>query len=194
MMVQTRRGRARKSVEELKLAGQYRADRHADTSPLPKGKPIKPAYLTGEASALWDFITPRLEELEIATDLDSQTLASMCEWWAEFRDASRGRAEYEEGLKLLAREINRLSTHAFAHGVTSDLLDRLGCTIGDMVEQRSKQDVRRVNRMKSAYAEFSRIAARFGMTPVDRRAMRDVTTETRDDPFSAFLKERQQPA
>ena len=196
-MAGIKRGRARKSIEQLKIEGKYRADRHGpETQDYgPTNPPVRPRSLTGEAKKLWDSITPRLVEVGIATDLDTQTLASMCEWWAEYRAAVEERQEELKGLRDLAKAILQLSREIAEHGATDAtllVLDRSVESIGLAIADGGSRAKRRIERMKAAYQMFSTIAARFGMTPTDRRAMRDVQSSVeKDDPITLFLKQRQ---
>ncbi len=41
--------------------------------------------LDGVALDCWNYITPRLIQLGLATELDSYELCAMCEWWGKYR-------------------------------------------------------------------------------------------------------------
>lgn len=187
------RGRPRKSVEQLKLEGQFRADRHGGNGLEPKGKPIKPDNLDEEASRFWDAVTPELVELGIATEVDSSALSSLCEWWGEYRSACDERIEQERGLQALAESINKLSGTLLAIDaeVAGELAERVLEEIGHELVNTASRKRSRLARMKAAHAEFTKLAARFGLTPMDRRAMRDVNSgNVPDDPIAQFLKRR----
>lgn len=195
-MAGIKRGRARKSIEQLKLEGKYREDRHgAETQDVGGNPPVRPKGLAGEAKKLWDAITPRLVEVGIATDLDTQTLSSMCEWWAEYRAAADEQRAEQQGLVALAKAIQRLAKEVAQHRAGDDTLlamQNAMDAITTSVVDGGMRAKRRIERMKSAYQMFAVIAARFGMTPTDRRAMRDVQTSAeKDDPITLFLKQRQ---
>lgn len=188
------RGRARKSVEQRKLEGTFRIDRHGGNNIEPIGEPVKPKNLKGSASDLWDEITPELVRLGIATSVDSSSLATLCEWWREYRDAADSRDEQEKGLAKVATSISALATAietAGNHETAKKALQVLS-DLRDIIGDAAALNKSRVQRMKAAYAEFSRIAARFGLTPMDRRAMRDVDPSNKgDDPITKFLKSRE---
>lgn len=187
------RGRPRKSVEQLKLEGKFRADRHGGNGVEPKGKPIKPDNLEGEASRFWDAVTPELVELGIATEVDSAALASLCEWWGEYRDACDEKIEHERGLQALAEAVNKLSGALLVLDAEAagELAERVLEEIGHELVNTASRKRSRLARMKTAHAEFTKLAARFGMTPMDRRAMRDVNNgNVPDDPITQFLKKR----
>lgn len=187
-----RSGRARKSIEQRKLEGSFRADRHS-AAIVADGSPTKPEYLDGEASELWDAITPKLVKLGIATEVDSQTLAALCEWWQAYRDAADQRRYEESGLTALAAAINNLAGTLFLNGgdAAVDLAEMVLAEVGELIDRVGKDRRARVASMKTAWVEFSRIAARFGMTPMDRRAMKDVEGgPAKDDPIAEFLARR----
>lgn len=86
-MANGKRGRRPKSIDTLKLTGQYREDRHGNQeTPTPKGNPMRPRKFKGDAKKLWDAVVPQLIELRMATSLDQHSLESMCEWWQTYRD------------------------------------------------------------------------------------------------------------
>ncbi len=78
------RGPAPTSAAELKLHGDFRADRHAEREniPPPVGEPIKPKGLSGAALAHWKQIVPLLMERQTVGTLDSAALQTLCETWA----------------------------------------------------------------------------------------------------------------
>lgn len=187
------RGRPRKSAEQRKLEGTFRVDRHGGNGIEPKGDPIKPAYLSGSASELWDSVTPELIRLGIATEVDSSALATLCEWWQEYRNAADERTKDQRGLAELAEAVSNIAVVLSTNGAdaAADVAEGVLNQIGKAVESSLARDRSRVTRMKAAYSEFSRIAARFGLTPMDRRAMRDVDSGSKDDdPLMTFLKKR----
>lgn len=77
----------RKTTEDLRLHGNYRADRHANRERVPQtGVDPKPmAKLTGEALKFWKQIVPELIELKAVSSLDSAELTALSEWWGEYR-------------------------------------------------------------------------------------------------------------
>ena len=85
------RGPAPKTVEQLKLSGSYREDRHGDrgTPPQPGGQPFAPFKLSEEAAQLWDVVVPKLTALGVATALDSFELAAMAEHYGSWRRLQR---------------------------------------------------------------------------------------------------------
>ena len=76
-----------KSIEDLRMFGGYRADRHSKRETVYQSEDFPRAMkrLDGEALALWDRIVPQLIETETVSDLDSPELTALCEWWACYR-------------------------------------------------------------------------------------------------------------
>lgn len=77
-----KRGVKPKKLTELK---RFRPDKHTVRMPQPQGVPTRPENLKEEGYELWDYLVPKLVELNIATDVDQHQLVAMCEWWQEYR-------------------------------------------------------------------------------------------------------------
>lgn len=193
-MANGRRGRPRKSPEDHKLAGTYREDRHGANEINPTGRPVKPDRLEGHAAELWDYLTPRLVELEIATDLDQHALEALCTWYAEFCEARDELATDSSELRDLADAIRELADEiSFADASLAGVGRAAMGAITAAIEGRSQQRRRRAQRMKDSWREFVNLASRFAMTPSDRRSMKDIPgTETKNDPIARFLEEQMQ--
>lgn len=43
------------------------------------------APLDEEAERAWQFLWPRLTKLGLATELDSQELTALCQWWSKYQ-------------------------------------------------------------------------------------------------------------
>ena len=120
-------GQLPKTVNELKITGQYRKDRHGDrgNAELTPGQPGMPRWLTDRAAKdMWYRLAPSLYKSRIATQEDAYALASLCEWWSEWRKA------YRAMVKATTTE-DRLATQTVARrawGETSELLKRFGLT------------------------------------------------------------------
>ena len=81
--------RPRKTSEMLKLAGTYRADRHADREhePQPDGHPKIPDWLDETAVAFWQRVVPELVAMRVAHAVDTDALAGMSRWYSAWRQA-----------------------------------------------------------------------------------------------------------
>lgn len=190
-MAGAKRGRTKKTIEDRKAEGTYRPERHGASFPTSEGKPVKPRYLKGEAGKFWGANVPRLADLGIACDVDTPALAAMCEWWAEYRQAVDEAVENENAIKELAKQLGRVVDLA-RDGVVGDEIDAIANealrATAALVDKRSMQAKRRADRMAKSWREFLAIAGRFGLTAIDRRAMRDVDPGSNaDDPIERML-------
>ena len=120
-------GRPRKPTAELRLHGSLDHDkkRHVGraSEPQPTGEPTRPSDLAGWAKVHWEKNAEQLVRLGIAKQLDEDALASMCEWWAEWKQLQNGEAG-ETGYK-------RLIQMAMCHKQWRDLASRFGLTPSD---------------------------------------------------------------
>ena len=72
----------RKSINEHKMNGSYREDRHGSKVFLPGGdvlEPEPPIKLSIEGKKFWDDLTRRLSDAKMLSHIDSQLLATFCE-------------------------------------------------------------------------------------------------------------------
>lgn len=71
----------------LKLRGSWRAGKALDDK-TPKARPARPQWITGEAHKEWKRIIPVLEKLGILAEIDRTIIASYCQYYAQWKDAS----------------------------------------------------------------------------------------------------------
>lgn len=85
------KGRPRKPTAAHILDGTHRSDRHGEQADQwqPDGAPKMPAWLNNDAQTLWQELSPRLVESNVATCVDAAELAALCDWWARYREAAR---------------------------------------------------------------------------------------------------------
>lgn len=121
-----RGGRPRTPTSVLKLHGGYRDDRHADRAgePQPEGKPVMPRWLKGDAANCWKRLVPKLLKNKLATEVDTEALAGMCDMWGKYRIVSKLFDEQPEDKSL------RASCVAFL-GMFEKLAGRFGVTPSD---------------------------------------------------------------
>lgn len=75
-----------KTNEQKALEGNK--DKYAwKTTPTPKGSPIKPRGIKGEAEKAWDRIVPHLVATGVAKEIDTHQLEALCVWWAFYKNA-----------------------------------------------------------------------------------------------------------
>ena len=190
-MANTHRGRARKSIAEKKRDGTYRPDRDSHSYPEAKGTPVKPDYLNEQASALWDWLTPQLVELGVASAVDTQQLSALCEWWAEYRRAADRVINHETSLLEIAKGVNRIADAMLVDTGDCETADRVLRDIGSVLQWVDKKEASRISAMQKAYREFTSIASKFGLTPTDRTALRQVESPEKADPLNEFLKHQE---
>lgn len=75
----------KKSIEEHKLAGTYRADRHDKATLVFAPGATAPRYLSKVAKAEWKRVAPLLEQAGILQAIDQTLLASYCQMFAHYR-------------------------------------------------------------------------------------------------------------
>lgn len=60
-----------------------------EREPMPKrGRPPCPKWLSKEAKDKWRKLVPELDRLRLLTKVDGDALATYCQAWAEFRQAT----------------------------------------------------------------------------------------------------------
>lgn len=64
--------------------------------------PVKPAWLSAEAAAEWDRVLPELARLQLVKQEDAAALASYCEAWATFVEATQ--TVQRDGLTIDAKQ------------------------------------------------------------------------------------------
>lgn len=113
-------GRRPKPLETLKITGQYRQDRHGqrEIEDSATGKPIRPQWLSGEARKFWDRTVPLLVQMGIAKQIDSADLASMCQWWAVWREHITQAAEDPASLTAAVKAWSQFAPLADRFGMS----------------------------------------------------------------------------
>src|SRR5690554_5390457 len=83
------RGRPPKPIKLHKAAGSYRRDRHGGALDITtSGAPVKPSGLGEHGDRLWESVVTPLVEVGVATEVDTASLAGMCEWYQRYRDCA----------------------------------------------------------------------------------------------------------
>lgn len=190
-MANGKRGRAPKPTALLKLNGTYRADRHGSQLPEPTGKPSRPEGLSTLAMQFWDAVIPGLIELGVATSVDQKQLEAMADWWADYETARRDAITCEAGLHELAESVRSLTDAMWAINDESGAVigDQVLRDIGSILDGHERREKARVARKQLAWAEFTRISAKFGMTPADRRGLEGLKGKD-TNPFAEYLEAR----
>src|SRR2546423_15523177 len=87
-------GRNRKSAQQHRLEGSYRADRHAaggEAPDPPKGRPTPPAGLAGVALEEWRRMVDRLQLAKTLSLVDDAALYQYCCLFAETEAVARAK-------------------------------------------------------------------------------------------------------
>lgn len=116
-----------KPTKLLEVLGSFEHDpqRRRDAEPMAEGKAVKPKYLKGLASRIWDEYAPKLEKMGILYAVDAPALATWCCLEAEFqKDQSR----------MHASRITQKRGYEGTLGMSPGTRSKLGVTNGGNVE------------------------------------------------------------
>lgn len=163
-----RRGPPPTPTKLLQMRGSWRANaRKGEPEPSSRDArvPRRPEFLRAigrEAVAAWDWIAPRLGRMKILTGIDRDALARWCVMWAQWRAA----------VDYIAKNGPTLEKTI----LTQD---------GYVTEVKDHPAVARSMRLEE---RLTKLGAKFGMTPADRRAMAGATAgeQPRDDLMDAI--------
>jgi P27 family predicted phage terminase small subunit len=146
-------GRHRKPAAKLKLLGEYREDRHGDRfdDSHLDSAVEKPEGMNSVAERFWDSVVPGLVEAGYVKAIDQPQLRGMCEWWARYITASTW-LSHRQTRGALDGELKDVELIAKIHGMA-----------------------------QKAWAAFSAVASRFGMTPSDRAKLAAEPKEEADE-------------
>lgn len=89
-----RRGPKPTPTDVLKLRGSWRANINPDEPEPPKGKPVCPVRLTGQAKTCWQRMTKLLDEMNVLTLVDGNALCRYCLLWARYVDVEKWLIKY----------------------------------------------------------------------------------------------------
>lgn len=72
------------------MEGTYREDRHGGAVHAPPGTPVKPKWLEGLASEVWDERVNELSQVPgLLSEVDAPSLALYCYYWQVFHEAKK---------------------------------------------------------------------------------------------------------
>lgn len=71
----------------LKLRGSWRGKVRGDELGVDQKRPARPQWLKGEAKKCWERLVPILHKAGLATELNRETLACLCDSWARYVEA-----------------------------------------------------------------------------------------------------------
>jgi hypothetical protein len=116
-----------KPTKILEVLGSFEHDpqRKRGSEPVTEGKAVKPKYLKGLASKIWDEYAPKLEQMGILFAIDAPGLATWCCLEAEFqKDQSR----------MVSARITQKRSYEGLLGMSPGTRSKLGVTNGRNVE------------------------------------------------------------
>lgn len=191
------RGRKKTSVAEKKKSNPktYRADKNGCESAKVGGDPVKPKDLTGEALVFWDTYVPILIEAGIAESVDTPELTAMCEWWAEYREHVVVERDRLLGIVSLCDSINQLAIaisktpEGFNFQAAEAVIESIASDIRKADSVSARRD--RATARRQAYELFSRTAAKFGLTKLDRQKITETGEPKAESAMDAFFKRRE---
>lgn len=136
-----------KTPTKLALVKGERSDRVNEAEPEPDGEVAAPAWLSGDASQVWDTYAPDLISKQVLTAWDVEAFANWCDAVVRRRRAAQ---------------------HLDDEGEVVDLpvFNKNGDHTGDRKGKNPWQLV-----WNEADAQIQRYGARFGMTPSDRASI-----------------------
>jgi hypothetical protein len=116
-----------KPTAVLEVLGSFEHDpqRKRDAEPMAEGKAVKPKYLKGLASRIWEEYAPKLEKMGILYAIDAPALATWCCLEAEFQ---------REQSRMKASRITQKRSYEGLLGMSPGTRSKLGVTNGRNVE------------------------------------------------------------
>ncbi len=172
-------GNARKSLDQHKLDGTYRKDRHgAIKNPEPPtGRPEIPAELCEVAHAEWDRMMWRLEQSQSVTKVDDAVVFQYCRLYAETETVAELQSEAQASLKILEENVREIAK--------TDLM-ALFQEIGAMRKLISKC----TDQLRNGRMAIRQYLVEFGLTPASRSRIKLPPAPPAVDEFSAMQQAR----
>ena len=148
-----------------------------DKEPRPDADRVRcPSRLSPDAKKIWREIAPSLKRLGLLTNLDVSELAKFCEMEAMYRREIAWVVEHGSHMPIRGRSIYNNEGKKVAEGNIIRLIKTPAFVSAMATADRA-----------------SRIAAKFGMTPSDRTALKVTGKETTESAMEEYLKRRGQP-
>lgn len=150
-------GRNAKSAQIHVVQGTFRKDRHgaAPAPEPPKGTPIPPRPLKGEAQAEWDRMVARLEESKTLSIVDDAALYQYVQLHAETEEIKADNARVRALSAQLKRAIKNLDGMELVEAI--DKIVSLQHILAGQVRQ-----------LRQGHMALRQYLVEFGMTPTSR--------------------------
>lgn len=157
-------GHNAKSVAQHKLEGTFDASRHSGISnpEPPKGIPVPPRGLSGEAKAEWDRMIARLEASKTLSSVDDAALYQYVQLFAETEAV---KVDHQQ-LHKMSRDLKRLVKKLDG----SELVEAIGkiVVLQQLAQKQSMQ-------LRQGHMAIRQYLVEFGMTPAARGRVKTTT-------------------
>lgn len=169
-------GRNAKTAQEHEQRGSYREDRHGGaTNPdPPKGAPMPPKPISGEAAEEWDRMIVRLTDSGALSTVDGGALYQYCQLFAETEGIALTKAETEQSIDRLEENMSGLEG-------------------GELVQ--CFQEITKLRQLEARYitqVRQGRMAIRvflveFGLTPAARSRVKIAKPDAPEDEWAGLV-------
>jgi P27 family predicted phage terminase small subunit len=176
-------GRNRKSAQQHRLEGNYRADRHAaggDAPDPPKGRPTVPAGLAGVALEEWRRMVDRLELANTLSLVDDAALYQYCCLFAETEAVACAQRDTDTLIAKLQKTVARLHHQ--------ELVDAIAAIV-----QLKKLEAKYATQLRQGHMAVRQYLVELGMTPAARSRVKVKDVDPKADPFAEFGKTDAEP-
>jgi P27 family predicted phage terminase small subunit len=167
-------GRNAKTPQEHKLQGTFQKVRHGGYQgpEPPKGRPVSPNPLEGQAKAEWDRMIARLDAQKTISSVDDAVLYQYCKLFAETEAVAEQQEESKASVAILETNLADVDKQ--------DLVQ----VFGQIVILR-KLISKCTDQLRSGRLALRTYLVEFGLTPASRGRVK-VPEQTPADPFAEF--------
>lgn len=169
-------GRNRKSKKQHQLQGTYQKVRHAGivTPDAPKGLPVAPKSLAGDALAEWDRMVADMVELGTSSKVDGHALYQYCQLFAETEAIAVTQAETAATIDLLEENLS---------GPKEEREDLLA--VAQEITKLRQLESRYTAQIRQGRMAIRQFLVEFGMTPSARTRVK-LPEKKEADSFDEF--------
>lgn len=173
-------GRNAKSSDDLKRAGTYRPDRHDgfETPEPPKGRPVPPKALTGEALAEWTRMVERLEKSNTLSMVDDAALYQYARLFAETEGITVDNANVRKLSMDLKKTVRKLDGLELVEAIKQI------CNLQHILAKQTTQ-------LRQGHMAMRQFLIEFGMTPSSRTRVKIQKAPERKSKLLAFTGGKQ---
>jgi len=159
-------GRNAKSVQEHEMAGTFRRDRHGngESISVPKGVPMPPVELSGEALAEWTRMVDRLQQTNVLSTVDDGVLYQYVRLYAETEALASDQSRLAATIEKLDGYIDELPP------------SERGSSIADLIKLR-QIEARYPGQIRQGRMAQRQFLVELGMTPAARGRVKPTKTD-----------------